>query len=170
MLRREFDPGLLDRCFHPHAAAVTREVERMLEHHGRAVLVDLQSYPTVRLPYELAGPGDPRPQVCLGTDSVHTQPWLRDAAAEAFAGLDVALDSPFAGHLRPARHYGTDARVASVMIELRRDVYMDETEVRPLPGIEDVATRLARLLDTVAADRERTSPPRRPAMPVPSGA
>lgn len=102
VLRREFDPGLLDRCFHPHAAAVTREVERMLEHHGRAVLVDLHSYPTVRQPYELAGPGDPRPQVCLGTDSVHTPPWLRDAAAEAFAGLDVALDSPFAGHLRPA--------------------------------------------------------------------
>lgn len=149
VLRDTVDPTVLDRWFHPHAAAVTAEVDAMLAEHGRAVLLDLHSYPSARLPYELAAARAPRPQVCLGTDSFHTPPWLVAAAREAFAGWDVALDSPFAGTYVPLKHYGTDARVASLMIELRRDTYLDEATVRATSGFDDVVTRLARLVDAL---------------------
>ncbi|WP_456825968.1 N-formylglutamate amidohydrolase [Cellulomonas sp. P5_E12] len=150
VLRDTADPTLLDRWFHPHAAAVTAQVDAMLAEHGRAVLLDLHSYPTTRLPYELAAAAAARPQVCLGTDPFHTPPWLVAAGREAFEGWDVALDSPFAGTYVPLTHYGTDARVASLMVELRRDAYLDEATVRATAGFDEVVTRLALLVDALA--------------------
>jgi N-formylglutamate amidohydrolase len=38
----------------------------------------------------------------------------------------VGVNRPFAGALVPNAFYGGDARVQSVMIEVRRDLYMDE--------------------------------------------
>lgn len=51
-----FDGGpLVDRYFHPYADAMTRAVEDRLEAVGRAVIIDVHSYPTEPLPYELHG-------------------------------------------------------------------------------------------------------------------
>lgn len=151
VLREAVDPTLLDRYFHPHAAAVTARVGRLLAEHGRAVVLDLHSYPTVRLPYERAAADAPRPQVCLGTDPVHTPAWLVDAGRAAFDGWEVALDSPFAGTYVPLAHHGTDPRVVSLMIELRRDTYLDETTVQATGGFDQVVAGLARLVDGLAS-------------------
>jgi N-formylglutamate deformylase len=53
----------------------------------------------------------------------------------------VGTDSPFAGTYVPLSRYGTDARVASLMLEIRRDV-LDEQEAA-------VARALAALVDAV---------------------
>ena len=145
-LREHPDPTLLDGWFHPHAANVTAAVDAALRAHGAGVLLDVHSYPSERLPYELASPDDPRPQVCLGTDPTHTPSWLIAEAVRAFDGLEIGLDTPFAGTYVPLAHYGTDPRVVSLMIELRRDIYMTETPPAPHAGLTDVATRLAQLL------------------------
>jgi hypothetical protein len=42
-------------------------------------------------------------------------------------------DIPFAGTLVPNCAYGIDRRVQSVMVELRRDLYMDEQLCVPKP-------------------------------------
>jgi acetylornithine deacetylase/succinyl-diaminopimelate desuccinylase-like protein len=86
---------------------------------------------------------------------MHTPPWLRERAAEAFGEMlsrwpggaapdpasaahepapegagkavaGIAFDRPFAGALVPLPYLGNDRRVHAVMIELRRDLYMDE--------------------------------------------
>jgi predicted N-formylglutamate amidohydrolase len=105
------------------------------------VLLDVHSYSHEPLPYELHADG-PRPAICLGTDAFHTPPWLLDAAREAFSPLGtVGTDSPFAGTYVPLSRYGTDARVASLMLEIRRDV-LGEQEAA-------VARALAALVDAV---------------------
>ncbi len=151
-LREHVDESLLDRWFHPHAARVTAAVADALAERGRVILVDLHSYPTHRLPYELAGQHDPRPSVCLGTDPDHTPAWLVDAARAAFDGLGTALDSPFAGTYVPLAYYGADTRVSSLMIELRRDTYMDEKTVAPHHGLERITHRIARLLTVISGE------------------
>ena len=43
--------------------------------------------------------------------------------------IETALNTPFAGTLVPLKHYGKVPRVNSVMLEIRRDQYMDESNM-----------------------------------------
>ncbi|MFI0163417.1 N-formylglutamate amidohydrolase [Streptomyces sp. NPDC017095] len=140
---------LLARYFRPYAAAMTEAVAGRLAAAGRAVIIDVHSYPAEPLPYELHGTG-PRPPVCLGTDAFHTPPWLAEAAREAFAGCGgTGLDSPFAGTYVPLDFYGTDTRVGALMVEIRRDTYMTEPGGPAGPGLNTLATALATLIDAI---------------------
>ncbi len=147
----DFDPrGLLGRYFAPYARAVAEAVDDRLAATGRAVVIDVHSYPSAPLPYELHGDG-PRPPVCLGTDPFHTPPWLREAARRAFDGFGgTGLDSPFAGTYVPLEHYGRDRRVAALMVEIRRDLYMAEPGGPAGSGAEALASALAVLADAAA--------------------
>ena len=60
-------PHALRAHFEPYAAAVRDLVADRLAATGRAVILDVHSYPTRPLPYERHG-ADPRPPVCLGAD------------------------------------------------------------------------------------------------------
>ncbi|MGY6019638.1 N-formylglutamate amidohydrolase [Streptomyces spinosirectus] len=140
---------LLARYFRPYAQAMTDAVAGRLAATGRAVIIDVHSYPAVPLPYELHGTG-PRPPVCLGTDPFHTPPELRDAARKAFAPCgETGLDSPFSGAYVPLEFYGRDARVSALMVEIRRDTYMTEPGGPTHPGLPRLAASLAALVDAV---------------------
>jgi N-formylglutamate deformylase len=133
--------------FRPYAAAVRDLVADRLATCGRAVIVDVHSYATRPLPYEIHGAG-PRPAVCLGTDRFHTPPGLVSAAKAAFA--DVGLDTPFAGCYVPLDFYRREPAVTALMVEIRRDGYMIEPGGAPTAGLPVLAARLAALLNAVA--------------------
>ncbi|MGA5507189.1 N-formylglutamate amidohydrolase [Streptomyces umbrinus] len=138
---------LVERYFHPYAAAVTDAVTQRLEAVGRAVIIDVHSYPTERLPYELHGDG-PRPPICLGRDAFHTPADLLAHAEKAFAGFGgTGINTPFEGTYVPLKYYGTDPRVSALMIEIRRDVYMSEPGGPAGPGLDALASALADLVD-----------------------
>ncbi|RSS57105.1 N-formylglutamate amidohydrolase [Streptomyces sp. WAC01280] len=145
-----FDPApLIDRYFTPYAQGMADAVAERLAATGRAVIIDVHSYPTEPLPYELHGEG-PRPPVCLGTDAFHTPPALLDAAREAFGGFGgLATDTPFAGTYVPLAYYGKDPRVSALMIEIRRDVYMSEPGGAAGTGVQSLGAALAALVDAV---------------------
>ncbi|MEU4695452.1 N-formylglutamate amidohydrolase [Actinoplanes sp. NPDC023714] len=147
---RADDPALtgtlLKEHFHPYAAAMTSLVNDRLAAAGRAVVVDVHSYATELLPYELHRDG-PRPPICLGTDPVHTPDPLLAAARAAFP--DSALNSPFAGCYVPLEHWGRERAVSALMIEIRRDQYMREPGGEPGPGLDAIARALAVLVDAV---------------------
>ncbi|WP_425247792.1 N-formylglutamate amidohydrolase [Streptomyces sp. NEAU-NA10] len=147
----DVDPEpLVERYFRPYARAMTDAVADRLAVAGRAVIIDVHSYPTERLPYELHGEG-PRPPVCLGTDSFHTPPELLAAAQKAFAEVgETRLDSPFAGTYVPLEFYGTEPRVSALMVEIRRDTYMSEPGGPAGAGLHRLASALADLVDAVS--------------------
>ncbi|MFH9553788.1 N-formylglutamate amidohydrolase [Streptomyces sp. NPDC017435] len=144
----ETDPEpLVARYFRPYARAMTDAVAERLAAVGRAVIIDVHSYPTEPLPYELRGHG-PRPPVCLGTDGFHTPPALLAAARKAFGEVgEVGLDSPFSGAYVPLAQYGKDPRVSALMVEIRRDTYMTEPGGPAGPGLTRLAAALATLVD-----------------------
>jgi len=151
----EHAEALLAAYYRPWAATVHELVERRLRQTGRAVLLDVHSYPRRPLPYELHA-DDPRPAVCLGVDPAHTPPWLLDAAREAFAPLGpVEVNTPFRGTYVPLTYFGRDRRVSSIMLELRRDTHIVEPAGPPTPGLPVAAAALATLLDTVTAAARR---------------
>ncbi|MEU4428407.1 N-formylglutamate amidohydrolase [Actinoplanes sp. NPDC024001] len=150
---RAADPGrdalLLKEHFFPYAAAMTTLVGERLTGTGQAVIIDVHSYPTLRLPYELHGDG-PRPAVCLGTDPAHTPDWLVTAARSAFTRIgDVGLDSPFAGCYVPLEHWRRTTAVSALMVEIRRDQYMREPGGQPTAGLGALARALADVINAV---------------------
>jgi N-formylglutamate deformylase len=145
------DPGpLIERYFRPYARAMTEAVAGRLAATGRAVVIDVHSYPTEALPYELHGAG-PRPPVCVGTDAFHTPPELAEPARKAFAVCgETGLNSPFAGAYVPLEFYGRQTRVHALMVEIRRDTYMTEPGGPAGPGLLRLASALAALVDAVS--------------------
>jgi N-formylglutamate amidohydrolase len=144
--------ALLSQYFHPYAQAMTELVDGRLAAAGQAVIIDVHSYPSKPLPYELHADG-PRPPICLGTDAFHTPPWLLDAARTAFGDCGgIELNTPFAGCYVPLKHYGRTGAVAALMLEIRRDVYTTEPGGAPTLGLDHVVAALARLVEAVSVN------------------
>lgn len=143
----EHERQLLDTYFFPYAQALTNLVADRLATTGRAVIIDLHSFPTARLPYEIGD--EHRPPLCIGTDPLHTPPSLEAAVVDAFR-LDTTINSPFSGCYVPLEYYGVDSRVESVMIELRRDQYLDETTMAKDPSaVTALGNSLTKLVEAV---------------------
>lgn len=126
---------LLDAWYRPHHARLEAAVREELARCGRALIVDCHSFPEHRLPFEFDHSED-RPDICIGTDAFHTPPELAARAVAAFQsrGYTVKPDSPFSGAIIPHFCYRKDTRVASLMVELNRRLYMDETTANKAPG------------------------------------
>lgn len=132
--------------FAAYSSRFTELVDATLLAHGRAVIIDVHSYPEHKLPYELHGDGYRAP-LCIGSDPFHASHELLAAVAESFPQLETSSNAPFAGAYVPLKHYHQDPRVNSVMLEIRRDVYMNEATVAVEPeGFQLLHESLQRLV------------------------
>lgn len=150
---RSLTPGrraeLMRRHYWPHHHALEAAATERLARFGRCVILDAHSYPTGPLPTQPAG--GLTPEIGIGTEAMHTPPELCRWAESFFRdrGFDVDLDTPFSGAMVPGRYFGNDPRVRSLMIEVRRDLYMDEATGRRHAGfdrIRDVLTDFRTML------------------------
>ena len=144
-MRRE----LINAWYRPHHERLAAVTQRALDEFDRALLVDAHSFPSVPLPYEEDQRRD-RPEICIGTDGFHTPRALESAIVESFQddGFTVKLNSPFSGALVPIRYYGKDKRVASVMVEIRRDLYIDESSGQRNGNFSGMTKRIQRCIRT----------------------
>ena len=147
------DRAALLAYFDAYSAAFAVLVERTLERHGRAVVVDLHSYPTTPSPYELHA-DERRPEICVGADPFHTAPDLLAAVRSAFEGHELLENEPFHGSYVPLPLYRRDERVQSVMLEIRRDLYVDRQGAAVEVSVLDLAHRIRVLVDEL--DRPST--------------
>ena len=120
------EQALLNRYRTPYAEALADLVDQRLRATGYAVVVDFHSYQKQTLPYERHKDAR-RPEVCIGADVDHSPAALVDRVCSACSVIgEVVVNEPFSGSYIPLRHFGRDIRVASVMVELRRDTYLRE--------------------------------------------
>lgn len=147
---------LVSTLYAPHHARLEAAVAETLASAGHCVIVDAHSFAARPMPHEPDQAPD-RPEICIGTDAFHTPAAVLDAAVAAAraCGWSVAVDRPFAGSLVPASFYKSDPRVLSVMIEVRRDLYMDETTGERRDGFAGVRSGLAVIIEAVAAAAAR---------------
>jgi N-formylglutamate deformylase len=120
---------LLNDYYYPHHEALEKQVEEALKKYNHCIIIDCHTFPSKPLPFELNQNPD-RPDICIGTDDCHTSERLEKSFVTAFkeAGFKVSVNQPFAGALVPYKFYAAkDARVQSVMVEVNRILYMDET-------------------------------------------
>ena len=120
---------LLAMYYRPHHQNLEEAVEQELKHLGNAMLLDCHSFPSKPLPCD-KNQGPNRPDFCIGTDECHTPPILVEQICDVVrdAGHTIGVNEPYSGTLVPMRFYRKDHRVWSVMIEVRRDLYMNESK------------------------------------------
>jgi N-formylglutamate amidohydrolase len=126
VLTPERRQALLDRYHSPHHRRLEEAAAARLDRFGRCVILDAHSFPTGPLPTQVDFSAPP--EIGIGTQPGHTSPELRALAEDFFwaQGFGVGVDVPFSGAIVPDRFFGREPRVQSVMIEVRRDLYMDE--------------------------------------------
>lgn len=156
-MRRQLHAGereaLMQSYYRPHHARLERSVSAAIDLHGRCLVIDCHSFPSVALPYEFADPAVSRPDVCIGTDAFHTSDELAGAFVAAFQreGWSMSLNEPFAGALVPVSRYQQDRRVNAVMVEINRRLYLRESDATPLPTFATVAERVRNCCITAIA-------------------
>jgi N-formylglutamate amidohydrolase len=141
---------LVNRYYIPHHTALTLAVDSVLVEHNFCLLIDCHSFPSHPLSFELdQTPG--RPQICIGTDSVHTPDWLAESVGNQFraSNFSVKFNQPYAGTMVPSKYYHVNPSVLSVMIEVNRDLYMNETSGQKRATFAHFAQQLQAILRNV---------------------
>ena len=130
---------LIDDYYRPHHAMLNDLAKCKLENNGHCLVLDAHSFPAGPLFYE-RNKRQQRSEICIGTDEFHTPQDLTDLVVGLFesAGFEVASNSPFAGAMVPSDFYQKDKRLRALMIEVRRDLYMDEQSAEKLAGFDEV--------------------------------
>ena len=118
---------LINKFYKTHHEHFTKIVDKKLIENNKVLIIDCHSFPKSPLPYELNQSID-RPEICIGTDNFHTSEELKNSFGQLFEELNftVKYNEPFKGSLVPLKFYNNDKRIQSIMIEVRRDLYMDE--------------------------------------------
>lgn len=144
---------LVAQFYTPHHNRLTAVTGSILKEAGQVLVVDCHSFPSLPLPYE-KNQGLDRPDICLGADPFHTPLWLKELASDLFSekGFSVKLNDPFSGSLVPNEYYQKDARVLSLMVEVKRDLYMCERAGTKNGGFETMKNKLQGILLRLVAD------------------
>jgi N-formylglutamate deformylase len=92
------------------------------------LIVDFHRFTSRPLPCDMDQMA-PRPDFCVGTDPFHTSAGLLNRALTVIGvqGYRVMVNRPYSGTIVPVYEYQKDKAVISIMIEVRRDLYMDQT-------------------------------------------
>ena len=143
--------NLIDCYYVPHHKQFMDLVNHELKQAGHSLIIDCHSFPKYPLPYEMDQKSD-RAEICIGTDDFHTPHNLADKVADGFdkAGFSTALNEPFTGAIVPIEHYGKTKAVNSIMIEIRRDLYMDEASGRKTENFDIVKRAIGGILESLA--------------------
>jgi N-formylglutamate amidohydrolase len=142
-----------------HAAyhgAIVAALQRAKEHFGFAILVDGHSMPS-RGRSGHKDPGRTRADVVPGDrDGTSCAPSLSRLVGDHFAsrGYSVAFNDPYKGGFITTDHGRPAEGIHAIQIELRRDLYMNETTYDLVePGFTRLSDSLKELLDRLASFR-----------------
>ena len=139
--------AVMDELYWPYLGAFHNLVTEQLDQFGRCLIIDGHSFPSKALHYE-----DEkliRPDICFGYESFHEPSGLVDALEDICRqeGLTTARNEPFSGSYVPVDYFQKDQRVNSIMIEVNRSLYMDETSGTKSAGYDQLGVVVKQLLD-----------------------
>jgi N-formylglutamate deformylase len=155
-LKRTLQPqerrDLVARYYEAHHQRLSTAVKHELVQYGKALIVDCHSFPSQPLPCD-RDRSIPRPEFCIGTDPFHTPRALVQATAQRIQamGYRLGINRPYAGTMVPMAFYQKDRRVASIMVEVNRSLYMDELAGTKSYRFDTVQAQIQTLLDAIRA-------------------
>jgi len=148
-------------CHLPYHRALSGLIERTRARFGYCIVVDCHSMPSSELPvWQRASPL--AADVVLGDRFGSSCAAIVTETAEAILkrlGYAVIRNVPYAGGFTTRRYGRPENGVHAVQIELSRGLYMDETGIRPMPGMDPLSRNMLAFARALAAiPRERLLP------------
>lgn len=147
---REERAALIDRYYRPHHQKLEDSVSACLQNSGRCMIIDCHSFPSVALPYEL-DQSSFRPDICIGEDSFHTPEWRKGMICDEFekVGYSTAVNKPFPGTIVPMSYFQKEPSVVSIMVEVNRKLYLDESTGIKNSGFNTVRRHILSILNKI---------------------
>jgi N-formylglutamate amidohydrolase len=141
----------METYYDPHHARLENAVADALMRFSRCLIIDVHSFSSTPLSHE-PNQTIPRPEICIGFDRFHS-PFddvadLRRICEASQFGVD--FNRPFSGSIVPHRYWNADRRVRSFMVEIRRDLYMDEGTAFKRTDFFAIAGQLCSLIEEFA--------------------
>ncbi len=144
----------IDNIHRPYHAFLAKELERIRDAWGAALLVDLHSMPPLR-----AQSGQQRaPQMVVGDRfgaSCHGNLIARAFRYLENQGCPSAHNRPYSGGYVLDRHASPSRGLHAVQIEVCRSTYLDDRLAEPSANIEPLAKMLAGLVRELGAETAR---------------
>jgi N-formylglutamate amidohydrolase len=135
--------------FHrPYHQAIADMLERMRQHFGVAILLDLHSMPPIR-----SASAGPAPQFVVGDrfgKSAGAQYAELLMARLRTSGFHAALNHPYAGAYILRRHAQPRANIHAIQLEVDRSLYLDSDLRQPGVGLDRITMLVATLVSALA--------------------
>ncbi len=118
---------ILREYYRPHHQRLSQAVSLQLKDFNEARIIDAHSFSNIPFLRDLDKSPE-RPDICLGTDEFHTPPEWVDFAEKYFQRkhFSLAINRPYSGTIVPLKYFRKDKRVKSMMVEINRDLYLEE--------------------------------------------
>ena len=128
LISPEMRESILENFYRPHHRNLSNAVNSELLHYGSAKIIDCHSFPHHPLCRD-SDTRENRPEFNIGTDGFHTPKEWIDCSVAFFEdrGYSLGVDWPYKGSIVPIHCYRRDSRVSSIMLEVNRSLYMNET-------------------------------------------
>jgi N-formylglutamate deformylase len=136
--------------YHRHHLSLTSVVQEELDSTGYSLIIDCHSFPSQPLACDFEQ-ATPRVDICIGSDPYHTSNELVEYLKFCFTnyGYSVQINHPYSGTMVPMDYYQKDRRVESVMIEINRKLYMNESSGLKTFNFDLVQLQLSGILKKV---------------------
>ena len=144
---------LLENLYDPYHNAISKEVQNLLSKFGKCLIIDGHSFPAKPLPYE-TNQNFQRPKICIGTNQFHTPQYLTDFISKFFKNnnLTTKINTPFEGCYVPLEFLGKDKRIKSIMIEINRELYMNEDTGEKNESFNEIKNIISTLISQIIAE------------------
>ena len=142
---------LLKKYYDPYHKRFEEIAGKILSDFNKCLIIDIHSFPTKPLPYELNANAY-RPDICIGTDDYHTPKSLIEFTKEYFSkeNFTTAFNTPFSGTFVPMKYYKKNERVSSIMIEIKRCLYMNEHTGKKSAAFFKIKNTIDRFIEKVS--------------------
>jgi N-formylglutamate amidohydrolase len=160
-LLRKVSPALRSRIisdyYWKHHNALLEEVDKQLINDGSCLIVDCHSYPSKSLIRDLDQTAV-RPDFNIGTDEYHTPQKLIDVSIAYFEqrGFSIGVDWPYKGTIVPLAHYQKNKKVNSIMLEVNRELYLNEPSNEKSEKYNETKKIIAEFIEMIKIEIEIT--------------
>lgn len=159
-LLRKVPPALRSKIirdyYWKHHNALLEEVNKQLKNDGSCLIVDCHSYPSKPLIRDL-DQTTARPDFNIGTDMYHTPQKLIDASIAYFEkrGFSIGVDWPYKGTIVPLEHYQKNKKVHSIMLEVNRELYLNEPSNEKSEKYNETKKIIAGFIEMIKNENDR---------------